>query len=81
VQLLERGHEIGLTRSAMERRGYQHEIDATVESVKRLREAGVRIVIGGDDGLSITPHEAGSGRSSRPAPQAPADPAACFGVR
>jgi imidazolonepropionase-like amidohydrolase len=56
VQLLERGHEIGLTRSAMERRGYQHEIDATVESVKRLREAGVRIVIGGDYGLSITPH-------------------------
>jgi len=56
VQLLERGHEIGLSRSAMERRGYQHEIDATVASVARLREAGVRIVVGGDYGLSITPH-------------------------
>lgn len=56
VQLLERGHEIGLSRSAMERRGYQHEIDATVDAVKRLRDVGVRIVIGGDYGLSITPH-------------------------
>lgn len=56
IQLLERGHEIGLSRSSMERRGYQREIDATVEAVKRLREVGVRIVIGGDYGLSITPH-------------------------
>ncbi|MEM9607269.1 MAG: amidohydrolase family protein [Actinomycetota bacterium] len=56
VQLLERGHEIGLSRRAMEQRGYQLEIDATVEAVKRLREVGVRITIGGDYGLSITPH-------------------------
>lgn len=56
VQLLARGEEIGLSRRAMELRGYQHEIDATIASVKRLREVGVRIVIGGDYGLSITPH-------------------------
>ena len=40
----------------MEARGYQAEVDATVDAVKRLREAGVRITIGGDYGLSITPH-------------------------
>ncbi len=56
VQLLERGHEIGLSRTAMEAHGYQHEIDETISAVKRLREVGVRILIGGDYGLSITPH-------------------------
>lgn len=56
IQLLERGHEIGVRRSAMEARGYQREIDETVSAVKRLREVGVRILIGGDYGPSITPH-------------------------
>jgi imidazolonepropionase-like amidohydrolase len=56
IQLLERGHEIGLRRSAMEARGYQHEIDETISAVKRLRDVGVRVLIGGDYGLSITPH-------------------------
>ncbi len=56
VQLLERGHEIGLQREAMETIGYRHEIDETISAVKRLREVGVRVLIGGDYGLSITPH-------------------------
>ena len=40
----------------MEAIGYQREVDETIASVKRLREAGVPLVIGGDYGLSITPH-------------------------
>lgn len=56
IQLLERGHEIGLSRAMMEARGYQRELDETIGSVKRLCEVGVRLVIGGDYGLSITPH-------------------------
>ena len=40
IQLLERGHEIGLSRSMMEAKGYQHEIDETISAVKRLREVG-----------------------------------------
>ncbi len=56
IKLLERGHEIGLSRARMERRGYQREIDETISAVKRLREVGVPLVIGGDYGLSITPH-------------------------
>jgi imidazolonepropionase-like amidohydrolase len=56
IQLLARGHEIGLSRTMMEARGYQHELDATIGAVKRLREVGVRLLIGGDYGLSITPH-------------------------
>lgn len=56
IALLDRGDEIGLPRAAMEARGYQREVDATISSVKRLREAGVRVLIGGDYGLNITPH-------------------------
>jgi imidazolonepropionase-like amidohydrolase len=56
IQLLERGHEIGLSRAHMEARGYQRELDETIGAVKRLREVGVRLLIGGDYGLSITPH-------------------------
>jgi imidazolonepropionase-like amidohydrolase len=56
IQLLERGHEIGLSRAQMEARGYQRELDETIGAVKRLREVGVRVLIGGDYGLSITPH-------------------------
>lgn len=56
IQLLNRGHEIGLRREAMVAAGYQHEVDETVDAVKRLREMGVPITIGGDYGLSITPH-------------------------
>ncbi len=56
IQLLERGHEIGLSRTMMEARGYQRELDETIGAVKRLREVGVRLLIGGDYGLSITPH-------------------------
>lgn len=56
ISLLDRGHEIGLPRELMVARGYQAEVDATVDAVKRLREAGVRVTVGGDYGLNITPH-------------------------
>jgi imidazolonepropionase-like amidohydrolase len=56
VALLDRGHELGLSRAAMEAQGYQREIDQTVVAVKRLREVGVRVLVGGDYGLNITPH-------------------------
>jgi imidazolonepropionase-like amidohydrolase len=35
---------------------YEREVEATVVTIKRLREAGVRVLIGGDYGLDITPH-------------------------
>ncbi len=56
IALLERGHEIGLPRDLMLARGYQLEVDETIAAVKRLREVGVRVLIGGDYGLNITPH-------------------------
>lgn len=56
ITLLERGDEIGLAPEAMIAAGYQREIEETISAVKRLREAGVRVLVGGDYGLSITPH-------------------------
>jgi imidazolonepropionase-like amidohydrolase len=56
IALLERGHEIDLSRDLMVERGYQREVDETISAVKRLREAGVRVLVGGDYGLNITPH-------------------------
>ncbi len=56
ISLLDRGHEIGLPRELMVARGYQAEVDATIDAVKRLREVGVRVTVGGDYGLNITPH-------------------------
>lgn len=56
IALLDRGHEIGLPRDLMVARGYQAEVDATIDAVKRLREVGVRVTVGGDYGLNITPH-------------------------
>lgn len=56
IALLNRGHEIGLDRDAMIARGYQHEVDETIKAVRRMREVGIRILIGGDYGLNITPH-------------------------
>lgn len=56
IALLDRGHEIGLPRDFAVARGYQREVDETIASVKRLREAGVRVLVGGDYGLNITPH-------------------------
>jgi len=56
IALLDRGNELGLPRDAMEQRGYQREIDETISAVKRLRERKVRVLIGGDYGLNITPH-------------------------
>ena len=50
-------HEkMGFTRQQFRDRGYEREIEATVDAVRRLRAVGVRVLIGGDYGLDITPH-------------------------
>ena len=56
VQFLANCENMGFTRQAARDRGYEREVEATVDAVKRLREVGVRVLIGGDYGLNITPH-------------------------
>ena len=56
VSYLEKCESIGVTRETVIAQGYQKEIDATIEAVARLREAGIKLVVGGDYGISIAPH-------------------------
>ncbi len=56
MAFIERGHEIGFSREAVKAKGYEREVEETVKAVRRLREVGVRVLIGGDYGLNIAPH-------------------------
>jgi imidazolonepropionase-like amidohydrolase len=47
---------IGVARQTVIDQGYEREIEATVATVAKLREAGIRMVVGGDYGISIAPH-------------------------
>jgi imidazolonepropionase-like amidohydrolase len=56
MQLIARHAEVGLSRETVRAKGYDREVEETVKSVRRLRDAGVRVLVGGDYGLNITPH-------------------------
>ncbi len=56
VQYLARCESLGVTVEKARQQGYETEIEATIESVNRLRAAGIRLVVGGDYGISIAPH-------------------------
>ena len=56
VQYLAQCESLGISRETVCRQGYEKEIEATVETVGRLRANGVRMVVGGDYGISIAPH-------------------------
>ncbi len=56
MNYLEKSESVGVSRETVIEQGYQAEVDATISSVEKLREAGVRLVVGGDYGISIAPH-------------------------
>ena len=56
VQYIEQCESLGVPLETVRAQGYEAEVEATVASVARLREAGVRLVVGGDYGISIAPH-------------------------
>jgi imidazolonepropionase-like amidohydrolase len=56
VQYVDQCEHLGVPKDVVRAQGYVDEIESTVASVKRLREAGVRLVVGGDYGISIAPH-------------------------
>jgi imidazolonepropionase-like amidohydrolase len=56
VQFLANCEKMGFTRQFARERGYEREVEATVDAVRRLRAVGVKVLIGGDYGLDITPH-------------------------
>jgi imidazolonepropionase-like amidohydrolase len=56
VQYVAQCERLGVPRARVREQGYEAEIEATVASVAKLRAAGVRLVVGGDYGISIAPH-------------------------
>lgn len=56
VEFLRHHESMGISRQTVRDWGYEREVEATVDAVRRLRGAGVRVLVGGDYGLHITPH-------------------------
>ena len=56
VQYVAQCESLGVSKATVRAQGYEAEIDATVATVEKLRAAGVRLVVGGDYGISIAPH-------------------------
>ena len=56
VQYLAQCESLGISRHTVQAQGYEAEIDATIASVEKLRAADIKLVVGGDYGISIAPH-------------------------
>jgi imidazolonepropionase-like amidohydrolase len=56
MEFIAKSTQIGISRETVRERGYDREVEETVKAVRRLREVGVRVLVGGDYGLNITPH-------------------------
>ena len=56
VQYLAQCESLGVSQETVRAQGYEREIEATVASVEKMRAAGIKLVVGGDYGISIAPH-------------------------
>ena len=56
VQYVAQCESLGVSPETVRAQGYEDEIEATVRTVGMLRKAGVKLVVGGDYGISIAPH-------------------------
>jgi len=56
VTYLEKCESLGVSKKVVRAQGYEAEIEATIATVKKLRDVGVKLVVGGDYGISIAPH-------------------------
>jgi imidazolonepropionase-like amidohydrolase len=56
ITFLEHYRSFGFETGSSEHEGYAAELEATQQSVKRMRDLGIRVLVGGDYGLNITPH-------------------------
>jgi len=56
MRFLENCTQMGYPRTSQIVKEYEQEVEATVAAVARMKAAGVRVLIGGDYGLNITPH-------------------------
>lgn len=56
INYLEKCETLGISRETVIKQGYQAEIEATQVTVEKLHKADVKLVVGGDYGISIAPH-------------------------
>jgi imidazolonepropionase-like amidohydrolase len=56
IAFLANHESMGFPRDSVKVKAYEREVEATKDAVRRLRHAGVRVLIGGDYGLNVTPH-------------------------
>ena len=56
VQYLAQCESLGISRQTVQAQGYEAEIDETIATVEKLKAAGIKLVVGGDYGISIAPH-------------------------
>jgi imidazolonepropionase-like amidohydrolase len=56
IGLYENGAQFGFTSEVLDGMGYKNEVAETINSVAKMRQAGVRVLPGGDFGLAWTPH-------------------------
>ena len=56
VQYLAQCESLVVSQETVRAQGYEREIEATVASVEKMRAAGIKLVVGGDYGISIAPH-------------------------
>lgn len=56
VAYLEKCETIGVDRQTVIDQGYETEIEETIRSVEMLRAADIKLIVGGDYGISIAPH-------------------------
>lgn len=56
IAVLERGEEFGFSREFLDRTGYREELEAAFVNMRKLLDAGVRVLPGGDYGFAWCPH-------------------------
>ena len=56
MAFLENAEKMGFKSDSREVIEYQKEVEETISSYKKMKEAGIKILVGGDYGLDIAPH-------------------------
>ncbi|MFT5928614.1 MAG: imidazolonepropionase-like amidohydrolase [Patiriisocius sp.] len=56
IQYLAQCESLGIPKATAVKQGYEAEVEATIESVAKMRAAEIKLVVGGDYGISIAPH-------------------------
>ena len=56
IAFLENSEKMGYSKDSKEVIEYQKEVESTISSYKKMKKAGIKILVGGDYGLDIAPH-------------------------